>query len=79
MLSSFRSSCLDGSTEPLRFRSRKASRPHVTASPVLVEFGKLVGGSAGQRRKRHGTASATAALRPVARQIGSAARREPGA
>ncbi|XP_075527064.1 uncharacterized protein LOC142559335 [Dermacentor variabilis] len=56
MLSSFRSPCLDGSTEPLRFRSRKASRPHVTASPVLVEFGKLA--SAGQRRKRQATVAA---------------------
>ncbi|KAH8035577.1 hypothetical protein HPB51_007760 [Rhipicephalus microplus] len=62
MLSSFLSSCLDGSMEPLRFRGRKASRPHVTASPVLVEFGKLGGGIAGQRRKRHATASATATL-----------------
>nr|XP_037288664.1 uncharacterized protein LOC119181512 [Rhipicephalus microplus] len=64
MLSSFLSSCLDGSMEPLRFRGRKASRPHVTASPVLVEFGKLGGGIAGQRRKRHATASATATLTP---------------
>ncbi|XP_077549403.1 uncharacterized protein LOC144162653 [Haemaphysalis longicornis] len=32
---------LDGMSEPLRFRSRKSSRPHVTASPVLLEFGKL--------------------------------------
>ncbi|XP_077551797.1 uncharacterized protein LOC144166001 [Haemaphysalis longicornis] len=62
MLPTFRA-CLDGVAEPLRFRSRKTSRPHVTASPVLLEFGKL---SVHHRRKKQTATPSSSASSSVA-------------